>query len=67
MSYLFNLILEYRCKINIRNSASSIVFDFLEQDNFGTVYLFIFLRKDFCNTKTRHKQKLTNKTKISKH
>ena len=26
---------------------------------------YFFLRKDFTRTKTRHKQKLTNKTKIS--
>ena len=47
--------------------ASSIVY-WGYQDNFKPVYLFIiiiFLIKDFKPTKTRHKQKSTNKTRIS--
>ena len=30
MSYLFNIILEYRCKINVRKYASSIVFEVIK-------------------------------------
>ena len=44
---------------------TSVVYYMRFQDNFKSAYFF--LRKDFERTKTRHKQKSTNKTKTSKH
>ena len=46
------------------NDVSSILYEVSGQFQ---VCLFFFLRKDFERTKTRHKQKSTNKTKTSKH
>ena len=45
---------------------SSKVFEVIRTISSLFIYLFFFLRKDFKRTKTRHKQKPTNKTKLSK-
>ena len=58
---MFNIILEYRCKINVRKYASGIVFEVIKR--ILDLLIIFFLRKDSCNTKTCHKQKPTYKKK----
>ena len=61
----------FKIFINLTSTCTTIIVEYLRlsgqfQARLLFIYLFFFLRKDFKRTKTRHKQKPTNKTKLSK-
>ena len=59
MSYLFNIILEYRCKINIRKYASSIAFEVIKT----ILGLFIIFFYEKISAAQKH---VTSKNQLTK-
>ena len=62
---MFNIILEYRCKINVRKYASGIVFEVIKR--ILDLLIIFFFTKRFLQHKNMSQAKTNLQKKVSKN